>query len=52
MTLAVETTSRACVLQQGRLVLSGPSRELTDDPLVVAVYLGARVESPEQTPQA
>ena len=42
VTLAFEITSRAYVLQQGRLVLSGPSSELADDPRVIAAYLGAR----------
>jgi branched-chain amino acid transport system ATP-binding protein len=51
VTLAFEITSRAYVLQQGRLVLSGPSRELADDPRVVAAYLGARAEPPGQAPR-
>jgi len=42
VTLAFEITRRAYVLQQGRVVLSGPSTELADDPRVVAAYLGAR----------
>jgi branched-chain amino acid transport system ATP-binding protein len=41
VTLAFEVTQRAYVLQQGRLVLSGLSNELADDPRVVAAYLGA-----------
>ena len=41
VTLAFEITRRAYVLQQGRVVLSGPSSELADDPRVVAAYLGA-----------
>jgi branched-chain amino acid transport system ATP-binding protein len=41
VTLALEITSRAYVLQQGRVVLSGPSAELTGDERVVAAYLGA-----------
>ncbi len=41
VTLAFEITSRAYVLQQGQVVLSGPSGELADDPRVVAAYLGA-----------
>ena len=54
VTLAVEITNRTYVLQQGRLVLSGPGpgRGLADDPQVIAVYLGARAEPPGQTPQA
>ncbi|HMK96251.1 MAG TPA: ABC transporter ATP-binding protein [Acidimicrobiales bacterium] len=47
VTLAFEITNRAYVLQQGRLVLSGPSRELVDDQRVVAAYLGARPEPTE-----
>ena len=42
VTLAFEITPRAYVLQQGRVVLSGPSTDLADDPRVVAAYLGAR----------
>ncbi|HTV11596.1 MAG TPA: ABC transporter ATP-binding protein [Acidimicrobiales bacterium] len=41
VTLAFEVTHRAYVLQQGRLVLSGPSQELAGDERVVAAYLGA-----------
>lgn len=51
VTLAFEITNRAYVLQQGRLVLSGPSDELADDPRVVDAYLGARPE-PTEKPQA
>ena len=40
VTLALEITRRAYVLQQGSLVLAGPSSELIDDPRVVAAYLG------------
>lgn len=42
VTLAFEISERAYVLQQGRVVLSGASRELADDPRVVEAYLGAR----------
>jgi branched-chain amino acid transport system ATP-binding protein len=52
VTLAFEITNRAYVLQQGRLVLSGPSHELADDPRVVTAYLGGRAEPTGQTPQA
>jgi branched-chain amino acid transport system ATP-binding protein len=41
VTLAFEVTSRAYVLQQGGLVLSGRSADLAEDPRVVAAYLGA-----------
>ncbi len=41
VTLAFEITSRAYVLQQGRVVLAGHSAALADDPRVVAAYLGA-----------
>ena len=47
VTLAFEITNRAYVLQQGRLVLSGPSRELADDQRVISAYLGARLEPTE-----
>ena len=40
VTLALEITQRAYVLQQGSLVLSGRSADLADDPRVVAAYLG------------
>ncbi len=40
VTLAFEITRRAYVLQQGRVVLSGESAALADDPRVVAAYLG------------
>lgn len=40
VTLALEITRRAYVLQQGSLVLSGISQELANDPRVVAAYLG------------
>lgn len=38
--LAFETTSRAYVLEQGRIVHSGASRDLAQDPEIVAHYLG------------
>jgi branched-chain amino acid transport system ATP-binding protein len=41
VTLAFEITSRAYVLQHGRVALTGASDELADDPRVVAAYLGA-----------
>ncbi len=40
VTLAFEISRRAYVLQQGRVVLSGASADLEDDPRVVAAYLG------------
>ncbi len=40
VTLAFEISRHAYVLQQGRVVLSGPSTDLADDPRVVAAYLG------------
>ena len=40
VTLALEITQRAYVLQQGSLVLSGRSADLATDPRVVAAYLG------------
>lgn len=41
VTLALEITQRAYVLQQGSLVLSGPSQDLASDQRVVAAYLGS-----------
>lgn len=43
VTLALEITRRAFILQQGSLVLSGDSADLVDDPRVVAAYLGGSV---------
>jgi branched-chain amino acid transport system ATP-binding protein len=37
---ALEVSSRAYVLETGRMTLSGPSAELLDDPLVKKAYLG------------
>lgn len=38
--LALETAHRAYVLATGELVLSGPARELREDPRIRAAYLG------------
>jgi branched-chain amino acid transport system ATP-binding protein len=38
--LALEMADHAYVLQVGRTVLSGPARELRDNPEVQRVYLG------------
>jgi branched-chain amino acid transport system ATP-binding protein len=37
---ALEVSSRAYVLETGRITLSGPSEQLLDDPLVKKAYLG------------
>jgi branched-chain amino acid transport system ATP-binding protein len=37
---ALEVSSRAYVLETGRIVLSGPSEQLLDDPQVKKAYLG------------
>ena len=37
---ALEVTSRAYVIEQGRIVHAGPSRELANDPEIEAHYLG------------
>jgi branched-chain amino acid transport system ATP-binding protein len=37
---ALEVSSRAYVLETGRMTLSGPSAELLDDPMVKKAYLG------------
>jgi branched-chain amino acid transport system ATP-binding protein len=39
--MALRVATRACVLETGRIVLSGPARELLDDPRVKDAYLGA-----------
>ena len=38
--LALEIAHEAYVLQTGRIMLSGPARELKDDPRVRDAYLG------------
>jgi len=38
--LALDIAHEAYVLQTGRIVLSGPARELRDDPRVRDAYLG------------
>jgi len=38
--LALEVSSRAYVLETGRIVMSGPSPELRADPRLKATYLG------------
>jgi len=38
--LALEVSSRGYVMESGRIILSGSSRELIDDPKVRAAYLG------------
>ncbi len=40
--LALEVAHRAYILETGRVVLSGPSRELRDHPQVREAYLGGR----------
>ncbi|HEX7948980.1 MAG TPA: ABC transporter ATP-binding protein [Candidatus Limnocylindrales bacterium] len=44
VTLALEITQRAFILQQGSLALSGTSADLVDDPRVIAAYLGGGAE--------
>jgi branched-chain amino acid transport system ATP-binding protein len=41
--LALEVSHHAYVLERGRIVLEGPSRELAADPRVRAAYLGGEV---------
>ncbi|MEU8845265.1 ABC transporter ATP-binding protein [Streptomyces sp. NPDC048564] len=43
--LALDVAHRAHVLEAGRLVLSGPSREIREDGQVAEVYLGVSVRS-------
>ena len=37
---ALDVTTRAYVIEQGRIVHSGPSTQLANDPGIVAHYLG------------
>jgi len=39
--MALHIASRACVLETGRIILSGPAKELLVDPRVKDAYLGA-----------
>ncbi len=39
--MALHIASRACVLETGRVILSGPAKELLGDPRVKDAYLGA-----------
>jgi branched-chain amino acid transport system ATP-binding protein len=43
---ALSATQRAYVLEQGRIVLSGPSAQLAEDPQVIAHYLGQATAHP------
>jgi branched-chain amino acid transport system ATP-binding protein len=43
--LALQLCSRGYVLEAGRIVVSGPSQELANDPRVAAAYLGGPVEA-------
>ena len=38
--MALDISSRAFVLELGEITLSGPSRELADDPRIREAYLG------------
>jgi lipopolysaccharide export system ATP-binding protein len=40
----LRTTDRAYILYEGKIILSGTSRELADDPTARRVYLGERFE--------
>jgi branched-chain amino acid transport system ATP-binding protein len=39
--LALEIADRAYVLETGRIIMSGPARQIAGDPRVKAAYLGA-----------
>jgi len=43
--LALQISDHAYVLERGRIVLEGPSRELAADPRVQAAYLGGDVSA-------
>ncbi len=47
--LAFSICSRAYVLEAGRIVMSGPSQELADDPAVLQAYLGDLDATPSTT---
>ena len=40
----LRTTDRAYILYDGKIVLSGTSRELADDPMARRLYLGDKFE--------
>jgi branched-chain amino acid transport system ATP-binding protein len=40
---ALRTADRAAVMEGGRIAISGPARELADDPRVIEAYLGGHV---------
>jgi branched-chain amino acid transport system ATP-binding protein len=44
VSLALEIASRAYVLQQGSVVLSGPSASLVNDSRLSDAYLGKKVD--------
>ncbi|MGH2557713.1 MAG: ATP-binding cassette domain-containing protein, partial [Thermomicrobiales bacterium] len=44
-TQALSIAHRGYVLQNGRIVLSGPARDLLDDPAIQEAYLGQRAVS-------
>jgi len=45
--LALESTHRAYVVEQGRIVHSGASTDLARDPEIVAHYLGQSAQAPQ-----
>ena len=49
---ALETADLGCVLDLGRVHISGPARELLADPQLGELYLGGRPAEPPVTPKA
>jgi branched-chain amino acid transport system ATP-binding protein len=47
---ALGLADRAYVLETGRIVLSGPARELAQDPRVQRAYLGGSAEAANPSP--
>jgi branched-chain amino acid transport system ATP-binding protein len=48
---ALETADLGCVLDLGKVHISGPARELLADPQLAELYLGGRPAEPQVTPK-
>jgi len=49
--LALRAADHACLIELGRVVKAGPSRDMANDPAILHSYLGAATAAPE-TPKA
>ena len=47
--MALDATDRAYVIEQGRVVHEGPSKELAEDPIVLAHYLGQSEDADQRS---